>query len=306
MSSTSLITSISATPHAPPTTSSSFSSIPIQSGQPGSSGQPSPSGPPSPLGGPPSPPGQSTSLGPSSSGHPTPSVQSSPSAQPSRSAQPSQSVQPRQSNDHHLSDGAVAGVVIGAAVALALITFLVTFLFMRSRQHNQGSKRRRSGANGRGTMELGTLREHGKSPEPKRPLVTEQTVMSRGPGTWESYLPQSADDKAVKNNVSTLLEQIELHVENFYHNSTVSIGKDAHVELSKFDSPYLPAPLLTLFPQSRSRSPLITHCLTRFIVSSISPTANPERSFLPLDFVVLPNTIETYKSGKPKKPGKFT
>ncbi|KAI9870378.1 MAG: hypothetical protein M1830_004320 [Pleopsidium flavum] len=152
-------------------------------------------------------------------------------------------------------------------------------------------------------MELGTLREHGNNYDRKRPLVTEQTGTPRGPAALESYLPQSADDKAVKNNVSTLFEQIELHVENFYHDSTVSMYADADPELSKFDSPYLPRPLTTLFPQSRSRIPLIKHCLAQFIVSSISIPTNHERSFLPPDFVVLPNTIESCKSSKPKKPG---
>lgn len=121
----------------------------------------------------------------------------------------------------------------------------------------------------------------------------------------ESYLPQSADDKALRDNVSTLLEQVQLHVENFYHNSTASITEAVGVELTKFDSPDLPGPLRASMRRSGSQIPLITHCLTRSIVSSIMPDTEPERSLLPLDFVALPNTIKIYKSKKPRKTGEF-
>ena len=141
--------------------------------------------------------------------------------------------------------------------------------------------------------------------ELKQPVTTERSVAARAPGSLETYLPQSADDNAVKIKVATLLEQIQLHVENFYHNSTASNSEASAVELTKFDSPELPEPLRISMRQPRRQIPSITHCLTRSIVSSIMPDTDPEQSLLPPDFVALPNAIKLCKFSKPRKPGEF-
>lgn len=189
----------------------------------------------------------------------------------------------------------MAGVVIGVAVVLALATFLVTYLLMRSRRNGEASRRRRSRGRGHDSNNPRTVQEGATDLEP------EQSLPMKGPRSLESYLPQSADDKSVQTKVAILLEQVQLHVENFYHNSTGSVPETVAMELVKFDSPDLPEPLLAAMRRSQSQIPLITHCLTRSIVSSIMPDTDPERSLLPLDFVALPSTIRSYNSTKPGK-----
>ena len=261
--------------------------------------------------------GQSTSSSnpvPPVLGQPTSStspVQSGPPSQISSSKGTSSAVlnataNAQQSNDHHLSDGAVAGVVIGVGVGLALATFLVTFLFMRSRRRSRARRRRRSVAGGRGSIDTGTAHEGDTDMELNHPVLTEQNLAARGTSSLESYLPQSADDEAVKIKVATLFEQVQLHVENFYQNSTASISEPTAVELTKFDSGELAEPLEISMRRSRSQFPFITHCLTRSIVFSLMPDTDPERSLLPLDLVALPNVIKSVKSAKPRKAGEST
>lgn len=192
----------------------------------------------------------------------------------------------------------MAGVVIGVGLGLALVTWLVTFLVMRRRK-SRASKQRHPGGWGRDSINPHTAHELETDPKLKQPVLAEKTLAPRGPGLLENHLPQSADDKAVKTKVATLLEQVQLHVENFYYNATTSIPEAVAVELIRFDSPDLPNPLTASMQRSGYQILLITHCFTRSIISSIMPDTDPERSLLPLDFVALPSSIILSKSTKP-------
>ena len=188
----------------------------------------------------------------------------------------------------------MAGVVIGVAVGLALITFLATFLAMR--------RRRGSGAKNNGGV-LDTGSQHYQDSEPKGPSVIETPS---GSTAFENFLPQSADDKTVQNNVKTTLDHIELHVENFYQNASASGARSADAELATFNSPYLPSSLAALLPQTNNRVLLIKHALAHFITSCISATASPDWSLLPEDFVLLPSAIRAANSSRSTKPGEYS
>ena len=211
------------------------------------------------------------------------------------SAPPSTNPAAAHSSGDGLSNGTVAGIVVGVAVGLALITFLATFLAMR--------RRRGSGAkSNRGVLDTGNMGQHYQDSEPKGPSVTETPS---GSASFEKFLPQSADDKTVQNGVKTTLDQIELHVENFYQNASASGARPADAELATFNSPYLPSPLAALLPQTNNRVLLIKHALAQFITSCISATASPDWSLLPEDFVLLPSAIRSASSSKSTKPGEY-
>ena len=197
-------------------------------------------------------------------------------------------LQPNSANhpSHRLSNGAVAGIVIGAALGLAFITFLATFIIMRRQRQYRKKKRSRLPEDSRRSG-LGPSRHQGPS----------------GPsGTYENYLPQSADDTTIQHKVRSTLDQIELHVENFYRDSSSASRLD-NVELAKFDSPYLSASLETLLPRSRNNVNIIKHALAQSVTASISTTANSTRSLLPTEFSLLPNTITSTRSSVTLKPG---
>lgn len=137
---------------------------------------------------------------------------------------------------------------------------------------------------------------------PKKPFVTEASSAS---GTYENYLPQSADDRTIQQRAKAILDQIELHVENFYRNSSSSAPRPDNAELALFDSPYLPASLTSLLPRSKNRVNIMKHALAQSVTSSISPSAGPARSLLPTEYALLPHTVTSARSGVSTKAGEY-
>lgn len=203
------------------------------------------------------------------------------------------------SHNNRLSNGAVAGIVIGVALGLALLTFLATFLIMR-RRNSKRNRRSRSMRDSRG-VELNPPGNR-NSTTPKKPVVTERFGAS---GTYENYLSQSADDGTIQQKVKSTLDQIELHVENFYRNSSSSAVRPDDAELAVFNSPYLPAPLASLLPRSNNRVNIIKHALAQSITSSISPSASSAHSLLPAEYALLPSTVSSARSSVSNKAGKY-
>ncbi|KAL2037110.1 hypothetical protein N7G274_010106 [Stereocaulon virgatum] len=196
------------------------------------------------------------------------------------------------SSDNRLANGTVAGIVIGIALGLALVTFLATFMCMRRRS---GSATKGKG----GALDTDGVGQRYQDSESKGPSVTETPS---GLASFDSFLPQSADDKTVHTHVKTMLDQIELHVENFYQNASSSSTRLADAELAIFNSPYLPNSLATLLPQTNNQVPLIKHALAYIATSCISTNASPDWSLLPKDFVLLPSTIRAANSTRSTKP----
>ena len=216
----------------------------------------------------------------SSSGQPSPTGTSTP--QPNR-----------------LSNGAVAGIVIGIALGLSLLTFLVTFFIMRRQRLTKGDRRHRSTKEG-GGFELNKTRGQDPMTTSGTPSTT---VAPTASGTYEAHLPQSADDRTIQQEVRATLDQIELHVENFYRNTSSSSSRPDSANLAVFNSPYLPASLASLLPQAKNRVNLMKHALMQSATSSISPSAGPTRSFLPTEYTSLPSTIASARSSVPAKAG---
>ena len=225
-----------------------------------------------------SPSQSSSNVPPSTSPQSSTSSTLAPTSQPDRSTHPSD----------RLSNGAVAGIVIGAALGLALITFLATFIIMRRQRYSRKKKRSRSAGD-----------SNGFGLDPPRHQGT-----SDASGTYGNHLPQSADDTTIQQKVRSTLDQIELHVENFYHNSS-STSRPDNVELAKFDSPYLSASLDSLLPRSRNNVNIIKHALAQSVTASISTSVRSTRSLLPTEFTLLPNTITSTRSSVTLKPGQY-
>ena len=211
--------------------------------------------------------------------------QSSTSSSPTPTSRPSSSAL----SNHRLSNGTVAGIVVGVALGLALITFLATFAIMRRHRQSKSKKLSKSSRDGRG-VPLGPPRHQGSSGASR---------------THDSYLPQSADDRTIQQKVKSTLDQIELHVENFYRTSSSSALRPDNGELAVFDSPYLSASLASLLPQSRKKLSIIKHALVLSVTSSLSPTADSTRSLIPTEYTLLPSTIMSTKSSVTFKPGKY-
>ena len=193
-----------------------------------------------------------------------------------------------------LADGAVAGAIIGVAVGIALVTFLVTFFFMR----------RKRIATERGQSVLGSASDGPGHQADEKPNKAHMTLSNTDTLEYERYFPPSADDKAIEQRTKNTLDQIELHIENYYQNISSTHTRPNDRELASFNSPYLPKSLASMLSHSRDGTLLIKHVLTYLVISSISPSAKPGSSLLPAEFVGLPTSAASTEFGPASKPGK--
>ncbi|KAK4936319.1 hypothetical protein LTR66_015355 [Elasticomyces elasticus] len=99
------------------------------------------------------------------------------------------------------------------------------------------------------------------------------------------FLPQQADDHEVSQKLSTVLDQIGLHVENFYADAPVPLNAALESELSRFETSQLPQPLAACFERAQHPTVLIKHCLAFHIVNltlapgkDVNPILPPELS----------------------------
>ena len=228
---------------------------------------------------------------------PTPVTHTSSSTTTSNPTKQPSTITPVPNHSSGLANGTVAGIVIGVALGVALITFFATFLALRRRGGSRGKTRQKSDIDGGPS---GAARHQTLSSEPKQPFVTQT---SSGSNSIDGFLPQSADDKTVQNEVKTVLDQIELHVENFYQNTPASGSRLADAELAVFDSPYLPTSLASLLQQTNNSIPIIKHALAQFVTACITTPSDPDWSLLPEDFVLLPNAVRKRGSTRSTKPG---
>lgn len=171
------------------------------------------------------------------------------------------------------------------------------------RQRLSKERRRYRSSEDNGGLALSTRRPQESTPTPKKPpYVTEAPGASE---TYETYLPQSADDGTVQQKAKGILDQVELHIENFYRNSSSATLRPDSAELGAFDSPYLPASLATLLPRSKNKVNIMKHALAQSMTSCISPNASPVRSLLPTEFATLPNTVASTRSKVSTKAGEY-
>ncbi|KAG8527806.1 uncharacterized protein KY384_007960 [Bacidia gigantensis] len=192
-------------------------------------------------------------------------------------------------HDSRLANGTVAGIVIGASIGLALITFLVTFLLMRRKKTTGQSKSIPAPAGA-------SRNEKGFSSHPYE-------VSEASSSAIPSFLPQAADDRTVQTKAKTLLDQIELYVENFYQDSPKSGSKVASADLTAFNSPFLENALSTLLSQATRSTPFIKHGLAYFITTSLLPMENSDATLLPEEFITLPRALKRTRNSSSQKPG---
>ena len=204
---------------------------------------------------------------------------------------------PNETNPHdcYLSPGKGAGVTIGVGIGIALFAVLATFLIMR--RWNKLRDSRGYGSRGHGIPELSSLSKNGVMGEAKELPISSSAV--------DDYLPQPADDKTLQIKTKTILDQVELFVENFCQGQAYSQARSPNTELSTFDSISLLKPLSTLMLQSNDAGALIKHSLSNYLIRSIATGASAEDTFLPADFSMLPRSLIASGSTANRKVGRL-
>lgn len=167
--------------------------------------------------------------------------------------------------------GTVAGAVTGAAIGAAIVACLMTIICIR---------RQRPGYRSDMAYE--------KTAHPRvTPCLPDNL-------TWMKYLPQPEDDNAIKMAMQILYQQIELHVENFYHGVETPVSeftREPMKSLSDLEKDNL--------LNSKSSLPTIKRSLARLILNNISTDDPPGSSFLPSQFASLTQTLRSSHSDDP-------
>ena len=207
-------------------------------------------------------------------------------------------------SDNRLANGTVAGIVIATALGLALLTFLLTFWIMRRRK--SGNRSVRAHPSDHQTFEMAKQNQASLSSSPLEPDIPLPSQTSQGQGALESYLPQPADDATVCNNVKTMLDQIELHVENFYRRNSEPGTSIPESEIQMFESRRLPESLISMLKRNAHTDalPLIKHTLVYHTVSAVTTNGNAGTTLLPSEFVRLPDMRTAEETGGSKRPGR--
>lgn len=190
--------------------------------------------------------------------------------------------------------GAIAGAAAGCLVGGALIAALITWFIMSHRQKKQRSTR--GGFAGERQRS-----SHGNA-EKSLPAVSVAAVGVTG--NWEKHLDQPESDNTITRSVQGLFDHIEVHVENFYRDAKVIITPELQDQLMTVDSEHLPDSIVGLLPQTERPTMLIKHCIARSIVAHISSEIAIQDSFLPIDFIALPQVLAARRTTA-EKPGKY-
>ncbi|KIV94656.1 hypothetical protein PV10_02400 [Exophiala mesophila] len=242
-----------------------------------------------------------TSTGAASTGATATSTTSSDSIGPSHSMAPATPASNSESNSSGgLGTAAKAGIAVGAA---AVVVILAAFLFWKYRRGRKKSLRRGvAGAphgSGQG-VNPGTINPN--AAEKGLPTVGGAVLLRSDSGMSEARtpLPQQADDATIQSRFSTLFDQIELHTENFYKDSSPMIPPQTEAALSRYDTPYLGAPLAARLEESPRTTTILKHVLAYEIAATTltSFSQDRKRSLLPPPVLTLIQDLES----RPNQP----
>jgi hypothetical protein len=192
--------------------------------------------------------------------------------------------------------GKVAGVAVACLIGGALIAGLLTWLIMSSRQKK---KSRSSGGFGSDRNRLS--RSNNEKALPSAPLLGGGVV-----GNWEKHLDQPESDNTIARSVKGLFDLIEVHVENYYRDAQVKITPELQNALMKVEgSNDLPDSIAGLLPNAQRPTMLIKHSIAHSIIEHIDSESDISDSFLPTDFIALPQALRTRRTTA-NKPGKLS
>jgi hypothetical protein len=201
------------------------------------------------------------------------------------------------------SVGIVAGAAVGSAVGAAILAAFLTYLLMRRRS-----------AKGHGTENtLCSPVDPPRYPLEKGRFSEHATELRSEFGDWTKHLPQPTDDVSIGMAIKSVLQQVELHVDNFYSNTEStweSIPEGALTELVKMDTGLIRPSLSALMMGNRPKTTLLKHLLAHLILSNITIEGSTPGSFLPRDICTLYKSMEDAtehqkKTGQSKRDLKF-
>lgn len=166
---------------------------------------------------------------------------------------------------------------------------MAAFLFNRRR--NQNSKRFGFGQN---SLESPRHTSNRLSHEPRETFAA-----------WQRLIPQAIDDEAMSNVTKSLLDQVSLHVDNFYARKTVQIPDSKLEHFAKIDTNLLPGPLAELMTDLDMQLPAIEHCVAFILTTKLMPGSDASESLLPPHLAILPRQLAPNSSDEKEVLGEY-
>lgn len=167
--------------------------------------------------------------------------------------------------------GALAGGIVGAFFAGLIIALLAAYMFGKHRRKHS-SKRKN---------------QHG-SPSVDYAEYNKTSAISAVPAAWERYLPQPVDDKAMRTAVSSVLDQVALHVTNVYSKKSIHVSELMQDAMTRIDTGLLPEPPSKLMMDLDLQAITIKHCIAYILTAKMMPGDDADNLLLPAHLAVVP------------------
>lgn len=195
------------------------------------------------------------------------------------------------SGSNGVSKGAAAGIAIATAIVGGAIAFFVAFmLFKRRKRPSAHSFENHS-------TDFLTSLKGGNSPYVQvsqviaPPPVAAAAIprkrsldladLSNSSDFLAGILPPAADEQTVKDKVAALFSQVLQHVDNFYRDVQATLTPSMEVDLKKFGSESVN--LAEILGLSSAPTVAIKHALMGYILSIVSPAAEPQSTLFPVE-----------------------
>lgn len=177
---------------------------------------------------------------------------------------PSNNLPHAQSSDSWLSIATFSGAVAGSFTAGALVAGLLVFSLLKKRPKPE-SERYTDRSTYSSNNDLAYIGAKGL------PTVTVTALVEPG------FLPQQLEDAEVKRRILSLTDQIDQHVEYFYHNRNIKADGNVEAKMACYETQQMPNSLAACFELATHPLALIKHCLAFHIFSqTIAPGEDTE------------------------------
>jgi hypothetical protein len=185
--------------------------------------------------------------------------------------------------------GALAGGIIGAFLGGIILALMAAFLFNRRR--NKNSNRR----------DPGQRSIESAHRTPKKPSRERHEISS----AWERLIPQPVDDETMGTATKSLLDQVALHVDNFYVRKTLQIPLSKLESFAKMDTGLLSGPIEELMMDADTQLPVIKHCISFLLTAKMMPGVDASDKLLPTHLALLPLKLAPDSSDEKEMLGKI-
>jgi len=167
--------------------------------------------------------------------------------------------------------GALAGGIVGAFFAGLIIALLAAYMFGKHRKKHSSKRKNQRG-----------------SPSAYYAEYNKTSAISAAPAAWERYLPQPVDDKAMRTAVSSVLDQVALHVTNVYSKKSIPLSEISHDAMTRIDSGMLPEPPSKLMMELDLQAITIKHCIAHILTEKMMPNDDADNLLLPAHLAAIP------------------